>query len=289
MTSKTTRRRSMRGQSKSLIYFNRELSAVFQQNRAAWVAAGYLAEMSSAIVCSPPPAQLIRLYHLTSADHAVNDIALGRIKVARFSDLNDPFELISVNFRESQVRKIIRDFKNAFDSETGLLSFSEDWKEPVLWSHYGARHRGICLGFNVPRTLVERVHYEDERLRAELDHVEAPSLSEELQRLLRCTKYRRWEYEREYRRFVPLKSAISEGRLHFFPFGAELELAEVILGPECVLPLQQVRHLVQAKYPNAVVFKARLAFKFFHIVPQESTIPIQIKIVEKKKVTKPKS
>lgn len=247
----------------------------FQLNRAAWVAAGYKSDMSSAIACRPPAANLIRLYHLTSADHAISDIALGRLKVARFSDLNDPFELIGVNFREREVRQIVRNFKSAFDSQTGLLSFSEDWKEPVLWSHYGARHRGICLGFNVPRNIVQKVRYEDERLLAELEQLDDPmKLSHDFQQLLLNTKYRHWDYEREHRRFVSLEDARAEGRLHFVPFSPELELAEVILGPECVLKLDQVRELVRSRYQAVAVFKARLAFKFFHIVPQENTVPL---------------
>jgi hypothetical protein len=251
-------------------------NAVFQANRAAWVAAGYRRDMASAIACRPPRDRSVRrVYHLTSAEHAISDIALGRLKLARFSDLNDPFELIAANFREREIRKIVRGFKSAFDAQTGLLSFSEDWAEPLLWSHYAAKHRGICLGFNIPRNLLEQVQYQDVRLRAKLDANADPlQLPDDLQQTLRCTKYRRWEYECEYRRFVPLESATLEGRLHFVPFGPELELAEVVLGTGCVLSLDVVRDTVKSRYPSAAVYKARLEFKGFHIVPQENTIPV---------------
>lgn len=247
----------------------------FQANRAAWVAAGYRRNVASAIACRPPKdPRMRRVYHLTTAEHAISDIALGRLKLARFSDLNDPFELLAANFRERDVRKIVRSFKSAFDAQTGLLCFSEDWAEPLLWSHYAGKHRGICLGFNVPCVALEQVTYQDERLRAELDANADPlQLPVELQQALRCTKYRNWQYEREYRRFVPLESATQEGRLHFVPFGPDLDLAEVILGTECVLALDAVREMVQSRYPSVAVYKARLEFKGFHIVPQESTVP----------------
>jgi hypothetical protein len=242
--------------------------------RSAWVAAGYREHMASAIACLPPPAHLLRLYHLTSADHAISDLALGRLKAARFSDLNDPFELIGVNFREREVRKAVRDFKDAYDARTGLLSFSDDWAGPVLWSHYGAKHRGICLGFDVPRDSVQKVQYEDERLLASLgDGGDPLELDADLRQKLLCTKYRHWEYEREYRRFVPLEEAILEGRLHFVSFGKDLELAEVVLGPQCLISLDRVRDLVKSRYSKAVVFQSRLAFKFFHVVPKENTVP----------------
>ena len=251
-------------------------AVVFQANRQSWVAAGYRPNMASAIACRvSSDTSLRRVYHLTSAEHGISNIALGRLKLARFSDLNDPFELIAANFREREVRKIVRNFKSAFDAQTGLLCFSEDWAEPLLWSHYAAKHRGLCLGFDVPRNLLEKVKYQDDRLRTELDaNADPMQLPTELQQALRCTKYRRWEYECEYRRFVPLEEATQEGRFHFVPFGQELQLAEVILGTECVLSLDTVRTTVQMRYPLAAVFKARLEFKGFHIVPQESTISL---------------
>jgi len=242
--------------------------------RKEWVAAGYRPDMASAIAVRPPrDTKFLRVYHLTSADYAMSSLALGRLKVARFSDLNDPFELIAVNFKERPVRRVARDFKSAYDAQTGLLCFSEDWAEPLLWSHYAAKHRGICLGFNVPRKLLQKVRYEGDRLLARLEEDENPmTLPLELQEQLLCTKYGRWEYEHEHRRFVRLKHAVAEGPIHFMPFGKELELAEVVVGPECSVAVAEVRKLVSSLYIGAVTFKARLAFKFFKIVPDERSV-----------------
>lgn len=242
--------------------------------RAEWSAAGYRLNFGSAAVVSPPPKEFIRVYHLTSAEFAISSIGLGRLKVARFSDLNDPFELMAINFRERQVRKIVRDFKSAYDSHTGVLCFSADWTNPVLWSHYGAKHRGICLGFNLRRSRAQKVRYKDERLLAQLgEEGEPATIDKKLQKLLLCTKFRHWHYEEELRVFVPLEEAMEEGRLHFCPFDKDLQLAEVILGPQCSLSLDAVRHLTEAIYPKVVTFGARLAFKFFKVVPQERTVP----------------
>ena len=99
--------------------------AAHEHFRALWVTSGYRSNMASAIAARPPPAGTLRVYHLTSADHAINDIAFGRLKVARFSDLNDPFELLSANFREQRVRNVMRDFKNAYDSVGNVHHRSE--------------------------------------------------------------------------------------------------------------------------------------------------------------------
>jgi Protein of unknown function (DUF2971) len=231
--------------------------------------------MASAVASQPPadPEQ-IRVYHLTSAEHAISDIALGRLKVARFSDLNDPFELLAVNFRERHVRNVIRDFKSAYDARTGLLCFSSDWAEPVLWSHYAEKHRGICLGFNVNRNLLQEVKYEDQRLRAELGDDQNPLfIGPELQEQLLKTKFGGWSYEQEYRRFISLEEAIQEGRLNFVLFGYEMALAEVILGPQCNHSLQSIRDFIACRYADVVTYQARLAFKWFSVVPNELTIP----------------
>ncbi|MCH7777567.1 MAG: DUF2971 domain-containing protein [Gemmatimonadetes bacterium] len=242
--------------------------------RAEWKKAGYHTKMGSAAVVLPPHKKFIRVYHLSSAEFAISNIKLGRLKVARFSDLNDPFELMALNLRERRMRKVVRDFKNTYDSHTGLLCFSADWRNPVLWAHYADKNRGICLGFNLMRDRAQQVQYKDERILANLGEEGDPlTLSTELQELLLRTKYRHWEYEDERRVFVPLEGAITEGSMHFCPFDQNLQLAEVILGPQCSLSLDDVRQLTLAKHPHAVTFAARPAIKFFTIVPKEKTVP----------------
>ena len=104
------------------------------------------------------------------------------MKVARFSDRNDPFELLAVSFRERQTRQATKDFKTDLNTRTGLLCFSANWTDPVLWSHYGDRHRGVCLGFDLRRKLLQRVLYEDKRLLKELGSDGDPTkISKEMQ------------------------------------------------------------------------------------------------------------
>lgn len=250
-----------------------EPMGLHQEYRALWAAAGYKKTMGSAAVVLPPPQDYLRVYHVTSAEYGISDISLGHLKVARFSDLNDPFELMAMQFR-ANTRHAATEFKQDFDSHTGLLCFSSDWKNPVLWSHYGDKHRGICLGFNVERSRVEEVLYEDKRILEGLSGVSAPDqLKENLQALLRRTKFSSWSYEEEQRVFVPLSDAKKLGNLHFYPFGPDLQLAEVILGQRCSLPLDSVKALVNRLHPNVTTISSRLADGHFAVVPRESTVP----------------
>ena len=144
----------------------------------------------------------------------------------------------------------------------------------MLWSHYGAKHRRICLGFDLKKDLARKVKYEDRRIRAKLDEQRNPlKLDKTLQDLLLCKKFRHCQYEQEIRVIVPLKEAVKDGQMHFYPLNDNLQLTEVILGPLCSESLDAVRRLTRTQHPHAVVFKARLGFKFFKVVPDERTVP----------------
>lgn len=215
------------------------------------------------------PDEFIRAYHLTSAQHALADIGLQRLKVARIDDVNDPFELQAMNCMRKDVRKAVANFRAAQTEKIGLLCFSQAWRNPVLWSHYADRHRGICLGFDVEKGLgirgVEAVKYEIDKLKLN-EHQRFEQMSEDEQQLLFITKFHHWAYEEELRVTVKLSEAVKESGLYFFPFSERLRLRKVVLGPLCPTSLlEPIRKLVRATHAGAVVSKARLGFKYFEV------------------------
>jgi hypothetical protein len=229
--------------------------------------------MGSASVVPPPVQGFVRGYHLLPADHGINSIRLRRLKVARFSEVNDPFELLALNFREQKTRKLVRRFKQAQNSRTGLLCFSANWTNPVLWSHYADRHEGICLGFDLKCDSVQFVEYQDKRLLEELDDNDDPfAMPTALQDRLLRTKSHHWQYEEELRRFVNLSATSADRGLLFWPFDEDMRLVEVILGPQSRLDVSDTRVLTLATNPEAVVFRARLAFRSFQVVVDGKSI-----------------
>ena len=98
---------------------------------------------------------------------------------------------------------------------------------PLMWSHYGDQHRGICIGYSVPAmTTVHKVKYGGTRLvevskvAAMLDGSDVDRRQVEEAVLLR--KAREWEYEREWRLIG------SHGAQN-----STLELEEIIFGVKC--------------------------------------------------------
>jgi len=179
-----------------------------------------------------------RLYHFTITKHALDDLRNRRLKIAQFDDLNDPFELKSVNLcnpLHAQAFDGIEElnfegYKAAMAQKWGVLCFSEEKTDVLQWAHYADRHKGICLGFNVSGSQGKfgRVQYVTERF----PFPEKPDVAFSWKVL--STKSKVWEYEREWRVFLELKDGIwNEGAgrvLYFADFGPELVLQEVILG-----------------------------------------------------------
>lgn len=209
----------------------------------------------------------MRLYQLGSAHYALQNIERQRLKVSRIDDLNDPFELLGAMQRDKDWRRIFRQAKTRIHNQDGVLCFSRSWRNPVLWSHYGDKHRGICLGFDVASEVTMPVTYVANLLRLKLDksQLHEPFSSQVANQLL-TTKFKDWAYEEEVRIRTSLARAERDGDLYFYAFTPNLVLREVILGPRCGVAIDAVRSLVKPFYPHVHVLKARLAFQKYGVV-----------------------
>lgn len=212
----------------------------------------------------------MRVYYYTAEKYALSNIINARIKISLLDDLNDPFEFLGVDLSDRSFRKMFKSGRDEAAKIAGIISFSKDWNNPLLWSHYGDKHKGICLGFDVDDKHVKEVIYFPGRVTAEFDmDMKYGGLTVDIVENLFRTKYIEWEYENEVRIIVPLEEKDSSG-FYFTDFQGNLELKEVILGPRSNLEIKQVApHL--ASYSNTVkIFKSRIAFKKYEVVKNQS-------------------
>jgi hypothetical protein len=239
----------------------------------AWVDLGYKPNMASGKLMLPPPVDVRRVYHFLSADHAIANIALRRLKVSRAAEMNDPYELLPFH-NKGEMRTVLRAAKEFVDENFRFLCFSADWGSPVMWAHYADRHRGISLGLDMLRVNEKRVDYRKARTAQQVPSTQAdPATRDKFVNELITAKCDHWKYEEEIRAIVPIAKTTSEGNIRFFHFDETLRLAEVIIGLECSTSVESVRALVHEKHPNAYVFGTRQAKKWFQIVPDEETAP----------------
>lgn len=214
-----------------------------------------------------PPHGFRRAYYFTSADYGLSGIALRRLKIARFSDANDPFELLGVRLRDRRVRKAVKDFKKQCNKTTGLLCFCQDWTKPILWSYYAEKHKGVCLGFDLKSELVRDVMYQKDREMVDFDKDgESFVVDDKLKERLLLMKSIHWKPEDEVRIIVDLSKAKRDGQLYFRPFDSDMVLTRVILGPNCALDPSAVKDLVRVRHPLAIVFRSRAEYGGFKVV-----------------------
>ena len=106
----------------------------------------------------------MRAYHLVNGQHGLSNLRHRRLKVAQIEDLNDPFELRSITSSDKDIRDAFDRTRATLAKARGMLCFSESWNNPVLWSHYADRHRGLALGFDIDEQTLTPVLYRSRRI-----------------------------------------------------------------------------------------------------------------------------
>ena len=208
----------------------------------------------------------MRAYHLTSEKYALESIQRERLKLSLLADMNDPFELMALEARAPKDRAFFKQLKSEMHETVGVLCFSKKWRNPVLWSHYADKHRGICLGFDIPDEHVLEVDYRTTRLKAELEDEDTPPGGKHVAIRLITTKFSHWKYENEVRLIYRLDDVKKEEDKYFAPYFPWLELREIVLGPRSELRVEDVRNATAKRHPDAQVFRSRLAFRSYSVV-----------------------
>lgn len=143
--------------------------------------------------------------------------------------------------------------------DKGVFSLAERANCPLMWSHYGDQHRGLCLGYSVPEAATSDVHkirYGGSRL------VEASAVSvmlggdgdarRKVDDAVLLRKAKPWAYEREWRLIG------SRGEQD-----SPLELEEVVFGTRCS---------TSVKYAVVKALEGReRAVQFFEILEQSGS------------------
>lgn len=206
----------------------------------------------------------VRLYHFLPSEHALDDLRKRRLKISEIDQLNDPFELWCVAQDNKELRARLRDYKRTMDDRFGMLCFYRGWSNPLLWSHYADKHRGMCLGFDLEENTVTPVNYVSERLSIPYPFTPDQKL-ETISNQLLWTKYIDWRYEEEFRSWIRFIERDPVTQFYFCNFDDKIQLKEVIAGPLCKVTEQEIREALGG-IRDVDVVKARLAFKTFRIV-----------------------
>lgn len=171
-------------------------------------------------------------YHFLPSDYAVDSLEGRRIRVSTLETLNDPFEMMPYRRYKFKERQPYNKVFRAVSKKWGLLCFSQDWSEPLLWSHYSDKHKGVAIGFDILQDKVLKVNYESDPIRKQIELTNDSKTNEKLFLDLAKVKYKKWEYENEYRILVKLEDCLppTVDGLRFLEFGDRLKVREIVLG-----------------------------------------------------------
>lgn len=220
-----------------------------------------------------------RAFHFVSVRNGFDDLRHRHLKIAQLDELNDPFELWAIAQPDRRLRQAFRATKQEMAQRFGLLCFSLDWHNPLLWSHYAERHRGLALGFDVDEQILKPVSYVKTR----------PVLTQiniEVAHWLLFTKYVDWQYEQEARIFTTLEDRDPQTGLYFGDFGDQLVLREVIAGPLSAVTKGELGDAIGST-AGVKFTKARLAFKSFRVVADQRGFRDAKRKIESQEWTEP--
>lgn len=167
---------------------------------------------------SQPP-RLYRYVDALTAWECLENATLAFIPPARFNDPFDTNPALNCDCTEDQLKALERTCPpgKCFDQESiegamietrkvfmeahlGVACFSSRANDPLMWAHYGDRHRGVMIGFDTSHSDISRaepVKYSQNRPRVSVDE------GEFAKKIL--VKSVIWEGESEWRLFAELR------------------------------------------------------------------------------------
>jgi hypothetical protein len=220
----------------------------------------------------------MRVYYMTSAKWGEVILRERRLKLSRFFESNDPFELNLIDSRPQETRRYVRLISNYFNKNIGMICFGTSWSSPVMWAHYADKHYGVCLGFDVSDHLLTKVSYTDQKIAVPFGaHLPKHGLTADLLSKVRLTKAMDWSYEREYRAEASLKTRDPKSGLFYTEFGPQVQLRELVLGHRCAWTVAGTAKLVGNVNQSVRICKARPAFGKFEMVEKRDVRPRTIK------------
>ncbi len=218
------------------------------------------------------------MYYMTTAEWAEVILKERRLKVSRFHEANDPFELNVIDSRDQVRRKIVKMLEKYLSEHMGMICFGAGWDNPMMWAHYGGKHGGVCLGFEAEDKLVSTVDYTDEKFDVEFGaDLPQHGLSDELIVKVLTTKGTPWKSEQELRVITRLTTQDENNGLFYKDFGPQLQLRSVIIGHRCAWTTKKVVDLLGEVAAPVRVWKARPAFGRFAMVEQHQIKPVTVR------------
>ena len=196
--------------------------------------------------------EIIQLYRYLIAEAAIKTIETRSLRVGRFKEFNDPFELkLGIDRLDQLSRQEIEQekqtnevFLNSANEKFGVHCFSSVVDEPILWSHYADSHYGLVIEVKCKRESVFQVTYDKPCLPTVPTQVSEAEKKRILVEVL-AQKAPAWKYEQEWRGVVDLDACRSFGGSYFKEISGD-DIVSVTIGCRSSVSPNYVRRALDA-------------------------------------------
>jgi hypothetical protein len=219
----------------------------------------------------------VRLYYFTSQRYGLAAIRDRRLKVSHFSQLNDPADHVGIYVEGGLDRSALEKQREVFDTQGGIICMSTNWRESLLWGHYGENYKGICLVFDVDDEWWLAVGYVDRRPTLETFGKKTfEQLTERDIFALGLMKFENWRYEQEFRCFVPFENYDFVDNIYFKRFDETMALKGALFGFRSGVTEQQIKHILDFD-DNIKLGFTRHSEKYFHVILDQAKSAERVK------------
>ena len=221
-----------------------------------------------------PHMNYTKLYRLLPDEAAINTIETRCFRVSRIADQEDCFEW-QFGFDgypselEESIQTRLDDLVKLAGESMGILCFSKEIKDPILWSHHADGHKGIAfevnLGINANLVLNrQEVEYDNPRIVLPYRPMTEQELMERIKNYYK-QKSKSWRYEQECRLIIDHARCIPSGGRFFWKIPAGF-VTRVIIGFRSSVSEQRLRQVLDSNgFQNVQIVKAKRSLKTYDV------------------------
>jgi Protein of unknown function (DUF2971) len=219
----------------------------------------------------------VKIYRYLEAEWGLKTLREKRLKVSNIKGLNDPFEwrvgTIGDDVKHAAAgREAFDEFFDRLNKQFGMISYSAELSDPVIWSHYADKHKGIALQFDhlVVEELLPIVYCHALPTFDVTGFLENGSDTNYTLSVLKMAHGRKspsWAYEKEYRVHFHFATQCQEEAGIFYKQIPDYFLKRVILGVRCTVTKPEVEHaLAEGGLADVEVVQARMSDTSYEIL-----------------------
>jgi hypothetical protein len=218
----------------------------------------------------------VKIHRYLEAKWALKTLRERRLKVSHIKGLNDPFEwwigTIADDLEHATAgREAFDEFVDRLNKQFGMISYSAELSDPVIWSHYADKHKGIALEFEqspveelLPIAYCHALPTFD--VTSFLENGSDANYTLSVLKMAHGRKSPSWAYEKEYRVHLHFDTQCQEEAGIYYSRIPDYVLKRVILGVRCAAKREAEQALAEGGLADVEIVQARMSDTSYEVL-----------------------